>query len=114
MLATRQTAPRGALASSAERHGGLSDQWCHRASPASDSDAAESSVPPCALGSGTVRGFTSTRLGRPATFNENDRQRAIAATSKAALEKSGRFTHAHIEVVPAGTFHPAEECRQYQ
>lgn len=49
---------------------------------------------------------------RSAIFYENDRQRAIAEASKAALEKSGRFTHVYTEVVPAGTFYPAEAYHQ--
>lgn len=49
---------------------------------------------------------------RSAIFTLGEAQRLAADASKAALERSGRFSRIHTEVVPAGTFHPAEEYHQ--
>jgi peptide-methionine (S)-S-oxide reductase len=49
---------------------------------------------------------------RTAIFYQDDVQRNAAQASKAALEKSGRFSHVYTEIVPAGTYYPAEEYHQ--
>jgi peptide-methionine (S)-S-oxide reductase len=49
---------------------------------------------------------------RTAIFYRNDREKAAAEASKAALEKSGRFAKIYTEIAPAGTFYPAEEYHQ--
>jgi peptide-methionine (S)-S-oxide reductase len=49
---------------------------------------------------------------RSAIFYANDAQRSAAEASKAALEKSRRWSHIYTEIVPAGTFYPAEEYHQ--
>jgi peptide-methionine (S)-S-oxide reductase len=49
---------------------------------------------------------------RTAIFYENDAQRAAAETSKAALEKSGRFSRIYTEIAPATTFYVAEAYHQ--
>ena len=49
---------------------------------------------------------------RSAILYENDAQKASALASKSALEKSGRLPHVYTEIVPAGTFYPAEEYHQ--
>jgi peptide-methionine (S)-S-oxide reductase len=49
---------------------------------------------------------------RTAIFFEGEAQRAAAEASKAALEKSGRFTSVYTEIAPAGTFYLAEEYHQ--
>jgi peptide-methionine (S)-S-oxide reductase len=49
---------------------------------------------------------------RTVIFYQSDAQRLAAQESKAALEKSGRLSHVYTEIVPAGTFYPAEEYHQ--
>jgi peptide-methionine (S)-S-oxide reductase len=49
---------------------------------------------------------------RTAIYYQGDAQRAAAEASKAALEKSGRFSRIYTEVVPASTFYVAEEYHQ--
>jgi peptide-methionine (S)-S-oxide reductase len=49
---------------------------------------------------------------RTAVFYHDAEQRRLAEESKAALEKSGRFERVVTEIVPAGTFYPAEEYHQ--
>jgi peptide-methionine (S)-S-oxide reductase len=49
---------------------------------------------------------------RSAIFYQNDAERQAAETSKAELEKSGRFAHIYTEIVPAGTFYVAEDYHQ--
>jgi peptide-methionine (S)-S-oxide reductase len=49
---------------------------------------------------------------RSAIFTLGETQRQAAEASKAALERSGRFARIHTDLVPAGTFHPAEEYHQ--
>jgi peptide-methionine (S)-S-oxide reductase len=49
---------------------------------------------------------------RSAIFTLGEAQHQAATASKAALERSGRFARIHTEVVPAGTFFPAEEYHQ--
>lgn len=50
---------------------------------------------------------------RPVIFYENERQRAAAERSKAALEASGRFEHPIVTTIePAQPFYPAEEYHQ--
>mgnify|MGYP001481134036 CR=1 FL=1 len=50
---------------------------------------------------------------RSAIFYLNDEQKRLAETSKAELEKSGRFKRPIVtEIVPAGTFYPAESYHQ--
>jgi peptide-methionine (S)-S-oxide reductase len=51
---------------------------------------------------------------RSAIFYENDEQRRLALASRAALEKSKPFKENIVtEIVPAGTFYPAEEYHQH-
>ena len=49
---------------------------------------------------------------RTAIFYQDDTQKRAAEASKAALEKSGRFTNVYTEVAAAGTFYVAEEYHQ--
>ena len=49
---------------------------------------------------------------RTAIFTANEAQQRAAEASKAALEKSGRFSAIYTEISPAGTFYPAEEYHQ--
>jgi len=50
---------------------------------------------------------------RTAIFTTNEEQKRLAEASKAALEKSGRFKQPIVtEIVPAGTFYPAEAYHQ--
>jgi peptide-methionine (S)-S-oxide reductase len=49
---------------------------------------------------------------RTAIYYQGDAQRAAAEASKAALEKSGRFSRIYTEVLPASTFYVAEEYHQ--
>jgi peptide-methionine (S)-S-oxide reductase len=49
---------------------------------------------------------------RSAIFYLNEAQKKAAESSKAALEKSGRFTKIHTEIVPATAFYLAEEYHQ--
>ena len=49
---------------------------------------------------------------RSAIFYEGDDQKRAALSSKAALEKSGRFPQIYTEVAPASTFYPAEIYHQ--
>ncbi|MGE5190649.1 MAG: peptide-methionine (S)-S-oxide reductase MsrA [Gemmatimonadota bacterium] len=51
---------------------------------------------------------------RSAIFYHGDEQRRLAESSKRALEESGRFPGGiATEIVPAGTFWPAEEYHQH-
>lgn len=51
---------------------------------------------------------------RTAIFYHNEEQRRLALQSKAALEQSRRLPGAiQTEIVPAGTFYPAEEYHQH-
>ncbi|PZE22087.1 peptide-methionine (S)-S-oxide reductase MsrA [Paenibacillus xerothermodurans] len=50
---------------------------------------------------------------RTAIFYHNEQQRQIAEESKQAVQASGRFDKPIVtEIVPAGTFYPAEEYHQ--
>jgi peptide-methionine (S)-S-oxide reductase len=49
---------------------------------------------------------------RSAIFYLNENQKKAAESSKAALERSGRFTKIHTEIAPAGPFYLAEEYHQ--
>jgi peptide-methionine (S)-S-oxide reductase len=49
---------------------------------------------------------------RTAIFYQNNAQRLAALASQSALEKSGHLAHVYTEIVPAGTFYPAEEYHQ--
>ncbi|MFI5140072.1 MAG: peptide-methionine (R)-S-oxide reductase MsrB [Sphingobacteriales bacterium] len=50
---------------------------------------------------------------RPAIFYENQEQKTIAAQSKTALGKSGKFKKPiTTEIIPASAFYPAEEYHQ--
>ena len=50
---------------------------------------------------------------RTAVFYHNGEQKKLAAASKEAFEKSGKFTGAIVtEIVPAAVFYPAEEHHQ--
>lgn len=50
---------------------------------------------------------------RPAIFYHNDEQKRLAEESKAALEKSGRFSQPIVvEITPASTFTKAEDYHQ--
>jgi peptide-methionine (S)-S-oxide reductase len=49
---------------------------------------------------------------RTAIFYQNDREKAAAEASKAALEKSGRLPHVYTEIAAAGTFTVAEDYHQ--
>jgi peptide-methionine (S)-S-oxide reductase len=49
---------------------------------------------------------------RSAIFYLNESQKKTAESSKAALERSGRFAHIYTEIVPATAFYLAEEYHQ--
>lgn len=49
---------------------------------------------------------------RSAIFYQNEAQQRAALASKQALQESNRFSSIHTEIVPAGTFYPAEEYHQ--
>ena len=51
---------------------------------------------------------------RSAIFVHSDEQRTLAETSRAELQRSGRYGRQQIvtEIVPAGTFWPAEDYHQ--
>jgi peptide-methionine (S)-S-oxide reductase len=50
---------------------------------------------------------------RSAIFYHSEAQKAAAEASKAAMEKSGRYSRPIVtEIVPAQTFYPAEEYHQ--
>lgn len=53
------------------------------------------------------------RQYRSAVFYRGDTQKRLAEASKQALERSGRFAEPILtEIVPAGSFYPAEEYHQ--
>ncbi|MFA5370698.1 MAG: peptide-methionine (S)-S-oxide reductase MsrA [Sideroxydans sp.] len=49
---------------------------------------------------------------RSAIFYQNAAEEKAARASMQTLLQSGRFTHIYTEIVPAGTFYPAEEYHQ--
>ena len=49
---------------------------------------------------------------RTAIFYQNDAEKSVAEASKAALEKSGRFSRVYTEIAAAGVFTVAEEYHQ--
>ncbi len=49
---------------------------------------------------------------RSAIFYQSGAERVAAVSSKAALERSGRFAKVHTEIAAAARFYPAEEYHQ--